>query len=160
MISLPTYNFPLSFKQLIKNYLSPRSTSVNVSTPLDHTTINLKEASFLVISDDPFTCFVFGRYIEKWNGKADIASTREQAIESLCNGQYKAVLLDTKNSDIAFSSDLLKALGTKKTSVVALIDEKSETLRTSLAKTGIITDWLEKEVEPAELSQKLVFYTK
>lgn len=160
MISLPGYNLPLSFKQLIKNYISARSTAKTTTPPASDNAVDLDQASFLIVSDDPFTSFVFGRYIEKWNGKIDIASTRGQAIEDLCSRQYKAVLLDTKNPEITLSSELLKALGNKKTTAVALVDEKSDTLRALLAKTGLITDWLEKEIEPAELSKKLLFYTK
>ena len=163
MISLPTYHLPLSFKQFFRNYLKFRPTSKNAYTK-EQKHPDLSGSSFLIVSDDPFTSFVFGRYIEKWNGNVDIASSEMQAREDISNGQYKGILVDInlvkKSNGNVLSEDLIKALSAQKLSkLIALVDENSESLKAELFNAGI-KDWLEKEINPSELSEKLYFYTR
>ncbi|WP_207421056.1 response regulator [Desertivirga brevis] len=155
MISLPGYNFPLSFKEFVKNYLIPRSTSKFYATE-PKTSVDLNKSQFLIVSDDPFTSFVFGRSIEKWNGRVHIAETDKQALEFIHRNSYRAVLVDIKDVS-AEAVSLYKQFVDKiddKSLLIALIDEATVHLKDELLQAGY-NGTLDKEIEPAELSEKL-----
>jgi len=161
MITFPTYNQPQSFRQFLRNAL--QSTFKNISDTENKTSINLSGYRFLIISNDPFTSFVFGRYIEKWNGKVDIAATEAQALEDIYSRVYNAIFIDIKsdktNGTDLLSASLLDTLSKDQVApAIALIDEKTDDLKASLIKAGI-EDWIEKEIKPTDLSAKLLFYT-
>ncbi|WP_207534339.1 hypothetical protein [Desertivirga arenae] len=155
MISLPSYNLPLNFKEFIKNYLLPRSTSKFYATE-PKTAVDLKKAQFLIVSDDPFTSFVFGRSIEKWNGRVHIAESDKQALEFVNHNEYKAVLVDIKglNAEALVPHKKLVSKLTGKSLLIALIDEATAHLKEDLLSVGFDGS-LDKEIKPAELSQKL-----
>lgn len=155
MISLPSYNFLLSFKEFVKNYLIPRSTSKFYATE-PKTSVDLNKSQFLIVSDDPFTSFVFGRSIEKWNGKVHIAETDKQALEFIHRNDYKAVLVDIKSATTEVQSlyTMLADKLNEESLLIGLIDEKTAHLKDNLLQAGF-NGTLDKEIEPAELSERL-----
>ena len=149
MISSSIYNFNLNLRQLISALtpavLMKRKTTSIVSQPED-----LQGGSFLVIDNDPFSCFIIGRNIENLQGRVQIAESVHDALLKIKHEEYDAILADIKL--IGVQPETHQQF--KNVPVVALTPVKSEEVRLALARAGI-ADWIEKDVSPEALLQKL-----
>ena len=149
MISSSIYNFNLNLKQFISAIIpaafSKPKTKTIVSQPED-----LQGGSFLVIDNDPFSCFIIGRNIENLQGRVQIAESVHDALLKIKHENYDAILADIKL--IGVQPETHQQF--KDVPVVALTHVKSEEVRLALARAGV-TDWIEKDVSPETLLQKL-----
>lgn len=164
MNSFSTLNLQLSLKHIIKNYFGSKNWFLKNVRSDRNALVDLQEGHFLVIEDDPFICFIIEKYIEKWNGKVDIADNTNEAINKLRANKYNAVLLTVhseKFNGFSFAASIRNLTGNhfKTLPIVALTGSDPDAIKHKLQKSKI-SDSIEKEFSPEELLKKLQSYIK
>jgi len=149
MISSTIYNFNLSFRQFVSAitpavFSKPKSKNI-VSQPE-----NLKGGKFLIIDNDPFSCFIAGRNIENLQGRVQIAESVHDALLMIKHEDYNAILVDIKLTGLQPETHQQF----NNVPLIALTAVKSEEVRLALIRAGI-ADWIDKDVSPENLLQKL-----
>ncbi len=153
MISSSIYNFNLNLRQFISAIIpaafSKPKTKTIVSQPE-----TLQGGRFLIIDNDPFSCFIIGRNIENVQGRVEIAESVHDALLKIKHEDYNAILVDIKLTGL--QPDTYRQF--KNVPLVALTAVKSEEVRLAIIRAGI-GDWIEKDVSPEALLQKLARFT-
>ncbi|WP_207426203.1 response regulator [Pedobacter sp. SYSU D00535] len=162
MISVLLNNVTGSFKQIFKSRSEKQVTSGSVGKGYKEEGFNLKSASFLIVDDDAFAKFVFAKYVERWNGKVEIANSGAEAIERLKSKKYDVVLMDIEMpgmDGIEATKQIrqLEGIYYQKVPVLAVTSLSPEVMKAKLAAAGM-DDCISKEIPPAELYTRLTYF--